>query len=83
MALRNLLVLQTEKGQGGAKIDRGTIDAHAVILAVTDEQAQRLNFAKQNSQTGDWTLQLRPVKKPKDSAPTAATFATVVNGGSK
>jgi Flp pilus assembly protein CpaB len=83
VALRNLLVLQTEKGQGGAKINRSSTDDHAVILAVTDEQAQRLVYAKQNAQNGDWSLQLRPVKKPQDSSAAAATFATVVNGGSK
>ncbi len=31
---------------------------------MTDEQAQRLYYVMKN---GDWTLQLRPVKKPKDS----------------
>ena len=80
VALRNLLVLQTDKGKGGAKIDRGQADDHAVILAVTDEQAQRLFWVMKN---GDWSLQLRPVKKPKDSGRTSATYATVVNGGSK
>lgn len=84
VALRNLLVLQTDKGQGGAKIDRGVTDDHAVILAVTDEQGQRLQYATQNSTgTDSWRLQLRPVKKPKDSTPSTATFATVLNGGSK
>jgi len=80
VALRNLLVLQTDKGKGGAKIDRGQVDDHAVILAVTDEQSQRLFNVMQN---GAWSLLLRPVKKPADSARSVATFATVVNGGSK
>ena len=82
VALRGLLVLQTDKGQGGAKIDRSTIDDHAVILAVTDEQAQRLTTRRRTpARTG--RSQLRPVKKPKDSAPSTATFTTVVNGGAK
>jgi len=89
VALRGLLVLQTDKGQGGAKIDRGQVDDHAVILAVTDEQAQRLQYVTQNSSgmngsgADSWRLQLRPVKKPKDSTLPMATFATVVNGGSR
>jgi Flp pilus assembly protein CpaB len=83
VALRNLLVLQTEKGQGGAKISHSSNDDHAVILAVTDEQAQRLEYVTRNAVQGDWALQLRPVKKPKDSASSSATFATVLNGGSK
>ena len=80
IVLRNLLVLQTEKGQGGAKIDRGTSDDHAVILAVNDDQAQRMYFVMKN---GEWSLQLRPVKKPHDGAHTAATYQVVVNGGAK
>jgi Flp pilus assembly protein CpaB len=83
VALRNLLVLQTDKGQGGAKISRDPTDDRAVILAVTDEQAQRLEYVTRNSVQGDWSLQLRPVKKPKDSSKSVATFATVLNGGSK
>jgi Flp pilus assembly protein CpaB len=80
VALRNLAVLQTEKGQGGAKISRSSTDDHAVILAVTDEQAQRLRFLMSNA---DWGLELRPVKKPRDSDRSNATYATVLNGGQK
>jgi len=80
VALRNLVVLQTEKGQGGAKIDRSANDDHAVILAVTDEQAQRLYWVMKN---GEWSLQLRPVKKPRDSGRATTTFAAVVNGGAQ
>jgi len=84
VALRNLLVLQTEKGQGGAKIDRGSSDDHAVILRVTDEQAQRLQQVTQlGNATDSWRLQLRPVKKPRDSASSVATYAVVVNGGAQ
>ncbi len=78
VALRNLVVLQTENGKGGAKISHSTNDDHAVILAVTDEQAQRLYFAMKN---GDLSLQLRPVKHPKDSGRTTATFKSVLAGG--
>ena len=80
--LRNLLVLQTDKGQGGAKISRSSTDDRAVILAVTDEQGQRMRWMLSNAGE-DWSLQLRPVKKPKDSSRSTATFPTVVNGGAK
>jgi len=85
IALRSLRVLQTDKGDGGAKITRSTNDDHAVIVAVTDEQAQRLQYVTQNSSGGgssvdSWRLQLRPVKKPRDSKMPAATFASVMAG---
>lgn len=80
--LRNLPVLQTDKGQGGAKISRSSTDDRAVILAMTDEQSQRFRFMKSNA-GDDWSLQLRPVKKPRDSSQSTATFRTVVNGGAK
>ena len=83
ITLRNLLVLQTDKGQGGAKISRSSTDDRAVILALTDEQAQRLEWTTRNAVQGDWSLQLRPVKKPKDSPLSITRFQTVLNGGSK
>ena len=51
-------------GRREDRAQHGT-DDHAVILAVTDEQAQRLYYVMKN---GEWSLQLRPVKKPKDSS---------------
>lgn len=80
VVLRNLRVLQTEDGAAGASIERPSGDEHAVILAVTDEQAQRLFFVMKN---GDWSLQLRPVKKPKDSTHTVDTYTTVVAGAAR
>ncbi len=74
VVLRNLRVLQTEDLQ--TESDNG----HAAMLAVTDAQAQRLYYVMKN---GDWTLQLRPVKKPKDSNRSTDTYTTVLAGGSK
>jgi len=74
VVLRNLRVLQTEDLQTESD------NTHAAILAVTDAQAQRLYFVMKN---GDWTLQLRPVKKPKDSSRSTDTYTTVLAGGSK
>jgi Flp pilus assembly protein CpaB len=80
VVLRNLTVLQTENGDAGSKLQTADTSEHAVVLAVTDEQAQRLYYVMKN---GDWTLQLRPVKKPKDSNRSVDTFTTVLAGGSK
>jgi Flp pilus assembly protein CpaB len=80
VVLRNLRVLQTEDGDSGSKLQSSDTSEHAVILAVTDDQAQRLYYTMKN---GDWTLQLRPVKKPKDSNRSTDTFATVLAGGGK
>jgi len=80
VVLRNLEVLQTQDGDAGSKLQTGDSNEHAVVLAVTDEQAQRLYYVIKN---GDWTLQLRPVKKPKDSNRSVDTFTTVLAGGGK
>jgi len=81
VVLRNLRVLQTEGGEAGAAISQPeTSGLHAVLLAMTDEQAQRMMYATKN---GDWSLQLRPVKKPADSKGTAATYNVVVAGEAK
>ena len=74
VVLRDLRVLQTED------LQTETENGHAAILAVTDDQAQRLYYVMKN---GDWTLQLRPVKKPKDSSRSTDTYTTVLAGGSK
>ena len=81
VVLRDLRVLQTEGGDAGSSIDQpeGSGD-HAVLLAMTDEQAQRMMYTTKN---GDWTLQLRPVKKPADSSRSVTTFGTVVAGEAK
>ncbi len=80
VVLRNLRVLQTEDGDGGAKIKTSDSAQTAVILAVTDEQSQRMFYVMKN---GDWSLQLRAVKKPKDSSRSTATYATVLSGGGR
>jgi Flp pilus assembly protein CpaB len=79
VVLRNLRVLETED-DAGTNLQTENNNGHAVILAVTDDQAQRLYYVMKN---GDWTLQLRPVKKPKDSNRSTDTFSTVLAGGSK
>jgi Flp pilus assembly protein CpaB len=80
VVLRNLRVLQTQDGDGGSKIGSSDSNQDAVILAVTDEQAQRMFFVMKN---GDWSLQLRAVKKPKDSSKSTATYSSVLAGVAK
>ena len=80
VVLRNLRILQTEDGSGGSKINASDSNQDSVILAVTDDEAQRLYYVMKN---GDWTLQLRPVKKPADSNRSIDTFTTVLAGGGK
>ena len=64
--LRNIRVLETGDADG-TSVDNPSDSVSAVVLGVTDAQAQQLYFATRN---GEWSLVLRPVKKPKDSAPT-------------
>jgi pilus assembly protein CpaB len=81
VVLRDLRVLQTQGGDAGASIDEPDSGGqHAVVLAMTDEQAQRMIFVQQN---GDWSFQLRPVKKPRDSGRSTTTFGSVVAGEAK
>jgi Flp pilus assembly protein CpaB len=80
VVLRNLRVLQTQDGDGGSKISTSDTSQNSVILAVTDDQAQRLYYVMKN---GEWTLELRPVKRPQDSKRSTDTFATVLAGGSR
>ncbi len=78
VVLRNLRVLETQEADSGSKLSGQAEDT--VILAVTDSQAQRLYYVMKN---GDWALQLRPVKKPSDSAQSTDTFQTVLAGATK
>jgi len=80
VALRGLLVLGTDKDKKGAKVSSDTTGtgSHAVVLAVTQDQAQRLYYVMKN---GDWALALRPVKKPRDEQPSSATYQSVVSSG--
>ena len=77
IVLRDLRVLATQDSEGATIKDSNSNDDAAVILAVTSEQAQRLYWVMKN---GEWSLQLRPVKKPKDGSAEPANFKTVVGG---
>jgi pilus assembly protein CpaB len=79
VVLRDLLVLKTTGGPGVAesKLESDGGDAW-VQLAVTDAQAQKLEFTRKN---GQWTLALRPVTEAADSPETVETTDTVVCDG--
>lgn len=77
VALRNLRVLDTVKLDENSALAANE-GRNAVILAVTDQQAQRLYYMQKN---GEWTLVKRPVKKPKDGKRSTETFTSVLAGG--
>lgn len=75
IVLRDLTVLAAP-GESSSPVPTGT--PASAILAVTDTQVQRLFFVLKNA---DWTLQLRPVVDPADSAERVETATTILNGG--
>lgn len=72
--VRDLLVLKAPDKDSSSKLTSGSASATAV-LALTDEQAQRVFYAVEN---GDWSLLLRPVKRPADSSPSIDSAGTVL-----
>lgn len=75
--LRNLRVLETGQSEDASIRDGG---GNRVILAVTDDEAQKLFLV---TKTADWTLQLRPVRKPQDGPRRIDTTQTVLAGDAK
>ena len=79
VVLRDLLVLRapnTTRIQ--SKIGSDPSSPYSVMLAVTDAQAQKLFFVKEE---GEWTLQLRPVTDPADSPESLETVDSVLGDG--
>lgn len=79
VVLRNLNVLETSGEESSTEVVSQD-GAHSAVLAVTDEQAERLFLTMQ---AGEWTLQLRPVKKSKDSPRSVETIESVLAGGAR
>jgi Flp pilus assembly protein CpaB len=85
--LRDLKVLKAPQGPAvGSKLTNGLQSNFPVLLAVTDQQAQKLLFVL--TQTGGggtngsgWSLQLRPVVHAADSPESVATLDTVLRDG--
>ena len=82
--LRDILVLRAAGNANdvAGKITSGPAGATslAVILALTDSQAQKLFWIMQN---GDWSLELRPTNDPADSPQTVEKDITLLLDGLK
>ncbi len=77
--LRNIRVLETSDGED-SQVEATSDAVGAVVLGMTDEQTQAMYYVMKN---GDWSLTLRPVKKPKDSSPTVVTSSNVLTVGAR
>ena len=76
--LRNILVLEASvPAEGGSKVSGGTGE-HSAVLALTDNQAQKLFHAVAHNR---WTLVLRPLGRASDSAETIVTGGSLLAGG--
>jgi Flp pilus assembly protein CpaB len=71
---RNLLVLDAPDKPSSGRLTSGSTSV-SVLLAMTDDQAETVFHAVKN---GEWTLALRPVTKPRDSAPSASSSWTIL-----
>ena len=79
IVLRNLKVLDVSGASGAtAKLTSGPNPTYWVILAVSDNQAQKLFFVVKN---GDWSLELRPVLHAADSPSGVETVESVLGDG--
>jgi Flp pilus assembly protein CpaB len=89
IVLRNLKVLRAPGAPGTAsKLGAGLDTKHQIVLAVTDNQSQKLLFATHNSdqaQAGGgepgWWLELRPNLGPADSPGSIETLETMLRDG--
>jgi Flp pilus assembly protein CpaB len=87
VVLRDLKVLRAPDGPApGAKLTNGLQNDFSVMLAVTDQQAQKLNFVTTttggNATSGSgWSLQLRPVVHAADSPESVTTLGTILRDG--
>ncbi len=77
IVLRNLLVLDAPSSNGGGGLGAAG-QSNSITFAVTDEQAAKLFYTTQNT---SWSLLLRPVARPADSAGVAETIKGLVSGG--
>ena len=87
VVLRDLKVLKAPDGPPvGSKLTSGVQNDFSVMLAVTDQQAQKLLFVMTqtggNAGTGaGWALELRPVLHAADSPESVTTLDTVLRDG--
>ena len=86
--LRNLKVLRAPASPGTASKLGGSFDTkYQIVLAVTDNQSQKLLFATHNSDESasggepGWWLELRPNLNPSDSPGSIETLTTMLRDG--
>ena len=81
IVLRDLVVLKAPTAAATSeKLTRPGAGGLAVMLALTDAQAEKLFWVAQN---GDWTLQLRPTDDAADSPETAESAESLLLDGFK
>jgi pilus assembly protein CpaB len=76
--LRDLLVLSAPEGEAAASKLGAPQGGSAIQLALTDAQARKVFYT---TQTGSWTLTLRPVVEPSDSGERVELIETVICDG--
>jgi Flp pilus assembly protein CpaB len=76
--LRDLLVLSAPEGEAAASKLGASQGGSSIQLALTDAQARKVFYT---TQVGSWTLTLRPVVEPSDSAERVELIETVVCDG--
>jgi Flp pilus assembly protein CpaB len=88
IVLRNLKVLRAPGSPGAASKLGGSFDTkYQVVLAVTDNQSQKLLFATHNSDESasggepGWWFELRPNLNPSDSPGSIETLTTMLRDG--
>jgi Flp pilus assembly protein CpaB len=80
IVLRDIKILKVS-GAAGGKVNIGsTGPTNWVMLAVTDNQAQKIYWVMQNA---DWSFALRPVIHAADSPNTVETIESVLGDGLK
>ena len=79
IVLRNLLVLQAPEAPAGSS-KFGATSQYAIIIRVTDNQAQKLFYVTKNS---DWSLALRPARAAADSPGAPETAGSILGDGLK
>jgi Flp pilus assembly protein CpaB len=80
IVLRDLRVLQAPVAPTSDGSLANNTDSFNAILAVTDAQAQKLFYVMKNA---DWSFQLRPKNRPKDSPESVETLESILGDGLK
>ena len=80
IVLRDIKVLQAPDAPSSDSTLGSANTAYNAILALTDAQAQKLFYVMKNA---DWSFQLRPKNRPKDSPEGVETLESILGDGLK